>query len=95
MPREGVGKEQRSFTDEEMGKILSAAPEPFGTILAVTAVLGLRIGEVLALRKVVAENCCGARTYLVTVVRLPTTRRPRRVHIGWIPRGPREPLMAA
>ncbi len=33
-----------------MGKILSAAPEPFGTILAVAAVLGLRIGEVLALR---------------------------------------------
>lgn len=50
MPREGVRQEQRSFTDEEVGKILSAAPEPFGTILAVTAVLGLRIGEVLALR---------------------------------------------
>jgi integrase len=50
MPREGVRKEQRSFTDEEVGTILSAAPEPFGTILAVTAVLGLRIGEVLALR---------------------------------------------
>ena len=50
MPREGVKKEQRSFTDAEVGKILSAAPEPFGTILAVTAVLGLRIGEVLALR---------------------------------------------
>jgi hypothetical protein len=28
MPREGVRKEQRSFTDEEVGKILSAAPEP-------------------------------------------------------------------
>ena len=50
MPREGVKKEQRSFTDAEVGKILSAAPEPFGTIFAVTAVLGLRIGEVLALR---------------------------------------------
>ncbi len=50
MPREGVKKEQRHFTDEEVGKILSAAPEPFGTIIAVTAVLGLRIGEVLALR---------------------------------------------
>jgi integrase len=50
MPREGVRREQRSFTDEEVGKILSAAPEPFGTILATTAVLGLRIGEVLALR---------------------------------------------
>jgi integrase len=50
LPREGVKKEQRCFTDEEVGKILSAAPEPFGTILAVTAFLGLRIGEVLALR---------------------------------------------
>jgi integrase len=50
MPRSGVKKEQRHFTDEEVGKILLAAPEPFGTILAVTAVLGLRIGEVLALR---------------------------------------------
>jgi integrase len=50
MPREGVKKEQRCFTDAEVGKILSVAPEPFGTILAVTAVLGLRIGEVLALR---------------------------------------------
>jgi integrase len=50
MPREGVKKEQRCFTDEEVGKILAAASEPFGTILAVTAVLGLRIGEVLALR---------------------------------------------
>jgi len=50
IPRENVKKEQRHFTDEEVGKILSAAPEPFGTILAVTAVLGLRIGEILALR---------------------------------------------
>ena len=50
MPREGVKEEQRSLTDAEVGRILGAAPEPFGTILAVTAVLGLRIGEVLALR---------------------------------------------
>ena len=50
LPREGVKKEQRCFSGEEVGKILSAPPEPFGTILAVTAVLGLRIGEVLALR---------------------------------------------
>jgi integrase len=50
MPREGVKKEQRCFTDEEVGKIIAAAPKPFGTILAVTSVLGLRIGEVLALR---------------------------------------------
>ena len=50
LPREGVKKEQRCFTDEEVGKILAAAREPFGTILALTSVLGLRIGEVLALR---------------------------------------------
>ena len=50
LPREGVKKEQRCFTDEEVGKILAAASEPFGTILALTEVLGLRIGEVLALR---------------------------------------------
>ena len=50
MPREGVKKEQRCFTDEEMGKIIAAAPEPFGTIVSVASVLGLRIGETLALR---------------------------------------------
>jgi integrase len=50
MPRQNVKKEQRSFTDEEVGKIIAAAPKPFDSILAVTSVLGLRIGEVLALR---------------------------------------------
>lgn len=50
MPREGVKKEQRSFTDDEMQKMIAAAPQPLSTILAVTAVLGLRIGETLALR---------------------------------------------
>ena len=50
MPREGVKREQRCFTDEEVGRIVAAAPEPFSTILLVTSVLGLRIGEALALR---------------------------------------------
>jgi integrase len=50
LPRETVKREQRSFTDEEVGKILAAAPEPFSTILALTSILGLRIGEALALR---------------------------------------------
>ena len=36
-----------------------------------------------------------SRTELLTVVRLPTTWRPRRVQIGWIPRGSREPLIVA
>ncbi|MBZ5644919.1 MAG: site-specific integrase [Acidobacteriia bacterium] len=50
MPSEGVKKEQRSFTDEEVGKILKVAREPYGTIYAITSDLGLRIGETLALR---------------------------------------------
>lgn len=51
LPREGVKKEPRCFTDEEVRKIIINASDPFGTIVAVTAVLGLRIGETLALRK--------------------------------------------
>jgi integrase len=50
LPREGVRQEPRCFTDAEVGKILAAAPEPLGTIVEVAAVLGLRVGEVLALR---------------------------------------------
>ena len=50
MPREGVKKEPRCFTDDEMRQMIANAPEPLSTILAVTAVLGLRIGETLALR---------------------------------------------
>jgi integrase len=50
LPREGVKKEQRYFSAEEAGRIIFAALEPFATIWALTAVLGLRIGEVLALR---------------------------------------------
>lgn len=50
LPRDGVKVEQRCFSDEETRRIIAAAPEPFSTILAVTAVLGLRIGETLGLR---------------------------------------------
>ncbi len=46
MPREGVKKEPRCNTDEEMRLMIANAPEPLSTILAVTAV----IGETLALR---------------------------------------------
>lgn len=49
--RNGSTKEPHSFTDDEVRRIISAAPEPLGTIVAITAVLGLRIGETLALRK--------------------------------------------
>jgi len=50
LPREGVKKEQRCFTAEESGRIISYAAEPFATIWAILAVLGVRISEVLALR---------------------------------------------
>jgi len=50
LPRDGVRTEQRCFTDEEMRQVIAAASEWFGTIVAVTAILGLRIGETLALR---------------------------------------------
>jgi integrase len=44
-------KEPRCFTDDEIRKIIANAPQPLSTIVAVTAVLGLRIGETLALRR--------------------------------------------
>src|SRR5437763_1515400 len=50
LPREGVKTEPRSFTDDEVRKIIANASEPLSTIVAVTSVLGLRIGETLALR---------------------------------------------
>jgi integrase len=50
MPRDGVKKEVRCFTDEEMQRIIANAPEPLRTIVIITAVVGLRIGETLALR---------------------------------------------
>ena len=40
----------RCFTDDEMQRIIANAPEPLQTIVTITAVLGLRIGETLALR---------------------------------------------
>jgi integrase len=51
LPREGVRKEPRSFTDDEVRRIIADAPEPLSTIVAVTALLGLRISETLALRR--------------------------------------------
>jgi integrase len=50
LPREGVKKEQRCFSAEEVGRIIFAAKEPFATIWALVAVLGLRVGEAVALR---------------------------------------------
>ena len=50
MPREGVLEDQPIMTDEEARRIIPAAPEWFGTIVALTIILGLRISETLALR---------------------------------------------
>jgi len=50
LPREGVREEARCFSDDEVRKIIATAREPLGTVVAITAVLGLRIGETLALR---------------------------------------------
>jgi len=36
LPREDVKKEPRSFDDEEMRRIIAAAPEPLGTVVAIT-----------------------------------------------------------
>jgi integrase len=51
LPREGVKAEPHCFTDDEVRAIITNASEPLSTIIAVTAVLGLRIGEALALRR--------------------------------------------
>jgi integrase len=51
LPREGVSEEPHSFTADEVRRIIANAPEPLSTIVAITAVLGLRIGEILALRR--------------------------------------------
>jgi integrase len=50
LPREGIKKEAPCFTDDELRRMIAAAPEPLKTILILMAVLGLRIGEALALR---------------------------------------------
>lgn len=51
LPRESVKKEPRCFSDDEVRRIIANAREPLSMIVAVAAVLGLRIGEALALRK--------------------------------------------
>ena len=50
LPRQGVKQEQRSFTASEAGRIIAAAKEPFATLWAILFMLGLRIGEGIALR---------------------------------------------
>lgn len=50
LPRDRVKKEQRCFTAQEAGRIIAAAGEPFAAIWSLVAVLGLRVGEALALR---------------------------------------------
>jgi integrase len=50
LPRKGIKQEQRSFTATESGRIIAAAKEPFATLWAIVFMLGLRIGEGIALR---------------------------------------------
>jgi len=50
MPREGPKKEQRCFSAQEVGQIIAAAREPFKTMFSLVGILGLRVGEALALR---------------------------------------------
>ncbi len=49
LPQDSVKKEPRSFTAEEAGLIIKAADEPYATIWAMYAMLGIRSGEGLAL----------------------------------------------
>jgi integrase len=51
LPREGMKAEPRCFTDDEVRRIIVNASEPLSIIVTVTAVLGLRLGETLALRQ--------------------------------------------
>jgi len=41
LPRYGVKKDPRCFTDDEVRSIIANSPEPLSTIVAVTAVLGV------------------------------------------------------
>ena len=52
LPREGVKEEVICPPDDVVRRVIAAASEPLATVTAVTAVLGLRIGETLALRKI-------------------------------------------
>lgn len=74
LPREGVKKEPHSSTDDDVRITIAAAPEPLSTIVTITAVLGLRIGETLALRKSdidLAKHIIRIRQSLDAVTRIP------------------------
>jgi integrase len=50
LPDRGVKREVRCFTADEVRRILEIAKEPWRTMFAIAALLGLRAGEVLGLR---------------------------------------------
>jgi integrase len=50
LPDRGIKREVRCFTADEVRRILEAANEPWRTMFAIAALLGLRAGEVLGLR---------------------------------------------
>jgi integrase len=50
LPERGIKREARCFTADEVRRILQAATDPWRTMFAIAALLGLRAGEVLGLR---------------------------------------------
>lgn len=50
LPDRGIKREVRCFTADEVRRILEAAKEPWRTMFAIAALLGLRAGEILGLR---------------------------------------------
>ena len=66
--------------DSEVRRIITNAPEPLSTIVAITGVIGLRIGETLAFRK---SDVDFAKHIVIT------GRLWLRLHTHWQPRSVR------
>lgn len=60
LPRQGMRKQQRCFTYEEVGRIIPAAQEPFGEMFAVTAVLGFHVARHGATSSLLGEGAIPA-----------------------------------
>ena len=52
LPSDKLRQPARFFNGEKARKIISIAPEPYRTMFAIAAMTGLRVGEVVGLRKV-------------------------------------------
>jgi integrase len=51
LPTQELRKQTRSYTPDEMRRIIFIAPQPWRTMFAAAAMCGLRVGEVVALQK--------------------------------------------